>query len=47
MLREGRELAKRLLAVGPAAVPLDDDKSVNRTVDEALRAKLGIIAKSV
>ncbi len=34
---EGRELEARLLAAGPPPVPLDDDKSANRTVEEAWR----------
>ena len=41
VLREGRELEARLLAAEPPAVPLDDDKSVNRTVEEALRKQRG------
>ena len=37
VLRNGRELSCRLLAEGPAPIPVDDEKSVNRTVDLALR----------
>ena len=37
VLRNGRELSFRLLAEGPAPIPVDDEKSVNRTVDLALR----------
>ena len=36
-LREGRELEPRLLGEGPPPVAVDDEKSVNGTVDAALR----------
>ena len=37
VLREGRELEARLLGEGPLPVALDDKKSVNATVDTAVR----------
>lgn len=41
VLRNGQQLACRLLEEGPAPIPCDDDKSVNRTVDLALGKQRG------
>lgn len=41
VLRNGQELAYRLLAEGPQPIPWDDDKSVNRTVSLALGRQRG------
>lgn len=41
VLRNGQELACQLLEEGPAPIPCDDDKGVNRTVDLALGKQRG------